>query len=295
MRLRAPLTAMALGVTLTAVAACGSDTDAETTAPSDGSTGPASSGAEYDAAALQKRVDDYQAFLVDEADTMVAATTIFTDAVRAGDLAKAKASFGTSRYHWETIEPLAGLVSTVDGEVDSRVDDFASVDDPAFTGWHRLEYILWEKGTIDASAKSFATTLDRDLAPLPRLLGKLQMDASDVATGAAGLIEEVSEGKLTGEEDRYSHTDLYDIAANVNGSLRAFQTYEPTLLTIDKPLELKIEQGFLDAKSLLNDYQNADGSYQSYLDLSKTDKQKLQALLATLSEDLSQVPGVLSL
>jgi iron uptake system component EfeO len=121
------------------------------------------------------------------------------------------------------------------------------------------------------------------------------MTAADVATGAAGLIEEVSEGKLTGEEDRYSHTDLYDIAANVNGSMRAFQTYEPTLLQIDKPLELKIEQGFLDAKALLADYQLPDGSYKSYLALTAPDKQQLQALLATLSEDLSQVPGVLSL
>ena len=95
--------------------------------------------------------------------------------------------------------------------------------------------------------------------------------------GAAGLIEEVSEGKITGEEDRYSHTDLYDLAANVNGSFRAFQAYEPVLVQVDKPLEQKIEQGFLDAKTLLSDYQRPDGSYGSYLELSKADKQRLQA------------------
>lgn len=286
------LRTIATGALAIALAGCGAGTDDP--AGSDSSSAEAAA-PDYDQAALQQRVDDYQVYVVEEAEAMLTATRAFTDAVRGGDVKAAKASFATSRYHWETIEPLAGLVSTVDGKVDSRVDDFASVSDPSFTGWHRLEYILWETGRIGAEASGFATDLDRDLAPLPRLLERLDMSAADVATGAAGLIEEVSEGKLTGEEDRYSHTDLYDIAANVNGSMRAFQVYEPLLLTIDKPLELTIEQGFLDAKALLNDYQLPDGSYMSYLALTRADKQQLQALLATLSEDLSQVPGVMAL
>ncbi len=278
-----------LGLALTG---CGSSDDSDTAADTpDGG----SSSAAVDSDLLASRTDAYQAYTVDEAETMLTATKAFTDAVRAGDVEAAKAAYADSRYHWETIEPIAGLVSDVDGAVDSRVDDFASVDDPAFTGWHRLEYILWKTGALDAESKQIATQLDEDLAELPQLIESLEMTPKDVALGAAGLIEEVSEGKLTGEEDRYSHTDLYDLAANVNGSFRAFQAYEPVLVQVDKPLEQKIEQGFLDAKSLLSDYQRPDGSYESFLELSKADKQQLQAQLATLSEDLSTVPGVLSL
>ena len=277
-----------LGLTLTG---CGSsdDSDSAADAPDGGSS------ASVDSDLLASRTDAYQAYTVDEAETMLTATKAFTDAVRAGDVEAAKAAYADSRYHWETIEPIAGLVSDVDGAVDSRVDDFASVDDPAFTGWHRLEYILWKTGALNAESEQIATQLDQDLAELPQLIEGLEMTPKDVALGAAGLIEEVSEGKLTGEEDRYSHTDLYDLAANVNGSFRAFQTYEPVLVQVDKPLEQKIEQGFLDAKSLLSDYQRPDGSYESFLELSKADKQQLQAKLATLSEDLSTVPGVLAL
>jgi iron uptake system component EfeO len=276
-----------------AVTGCGSGDDAT---DSDGSrqSGTDSAG-DVDQDLLASRTDAYQAYAVDEATSMLTATKQFTDAVRAGHVEAAKAAYADSRYHWETIEPLAGLVSDVDGAVDSRVGDFASVKDPAFTGWHRLEYILWQQGSIDGEAKQIATQLDQDLARLPELIDDLDMTPKDVALGAAGLIEEVSEGKLTGEEDRYSHTDLYDLAANVNGSFRAFQSYEPVLVEVDKPLEQKIEQGFLDAKSLLSDYQRADGSYESFLELSKHDKQQLQAVLATLSEDLSTVPGVLAL
>ena len=289
-RLPALLAAPTLLLSLT-LTGCGSsdDSDSAADAPDGGSS------ASVDGDLLASRTDAYQAYTVDEAETMLTATKAFTDAVRAGDIEAAKAAYADSRYHWETIEPIAGLVSDVDGAVDSRVDDFASVEDPAFTGWHRLEYILWKTGALNAESEQIATQLDQDLAELPQLIEGLEMTPKDVALGAAGLIEEVSEGKLTGEEDRYSHTDLYDLAANVNGSFRAFQTYEPVLVQVDKPLEQKIEQGFLDAKSLLSDYQRPDGSYESFLELSKADKQQLQAKLATLSEDLSTVPGVLAL
>jgi iron uptake system component EfeO len=298
MRLRPALIATAACVALVGgLAGCGSDSDDGSPSAQDPAevTGSGDSGGEVDTALLDQRVGDYQTYLVDEAKTMLAATKKFTDAVRAGDVAKAKTLFAPSRYHWETIEPLAGLVASVDGKVDSRVDDFASVDDPAFTGWHRLEYMLWEEGKLTPLSTKYANQLDRELKPLPGLFEKAPVTAKNVANGAAGLIEEVSEGKITGEEDRYSHTDLYDLAANVNGSFRAFQAYEPVLLNVDKPLELKIEQAFLDAKALLGKYQHADGSYGSYLEFKKTDRLRLQALLAGLSEDLSSVAGRLNL
>ena len=100
---------------------------------------------------------------------------------------------------------------------------------------------------------------------------------------------------MTGEEGRYSHTDLYDIAANLNGSARAFQVCEPTLATLDKDLEDEIEQGVLDALHVLNGYQRDDGSYASYAELIMADKEQLQALLATLREKQADAPGVLGM
>ena len=90
---------------------------------------------------------------------------VFTDAVRAGNLKAAQDAFAPSRMPWERIEPIAGLVEEIDGKVDSRVDDFAGVDDPAFTGWHRLEYLLFEKNTTEGGAP-FADQLDKDIATL---------------------------------------------------------------------------------------------------------------------------------
>ena len=63
------------------------------------------------------------------------------------------------RVSWERIEPIAGLVEEIDGTVDARVDDFESETDPDCTGWHRLEYLLFEQNTTDGAAE-FADGLD---------------------------------------------------------------------------------------------------------------------------------------
>ena len=86
-----------------------------------------------------KAATEYQAYAVEQTKQLVTVTKTLTDAVRAGDLAAAQAAYAPSRVPWERIEPLAGLVEEIDGKVDARVDDFAGVDDPEFTGWHRLD------------------------------------------------------------------------------------------------------------------------------------------------------------
>ena len=99
---------------------------------------------ETDDAAVTAAVAEYKAYVIEQIDEIVATTTVFTDAVRAGDLEAAKAAYAPSRQAWERIEPIAGLVEEIDGAVDARVDDFEGADDPEFTGWHRIEYLLWE-------------------------------------------------------------------------------------------------------------------------------------------------------
>jgi iron uptake system component EfeO len=90
----------------------------------------------------------------------------FTDAVRAGDLEAAKAAYAPSRVPWERIEPIAGLVEDIDTAVDARVDDFEGPDDAEFTGWHRLEYLLFDQGTTEGAA-SFADRSTRTWAGWP--------------------------------------------------------------------------------------------------------------------------------
>ena len=239
-------------------------------------------------------VADYKTWVVGEVAGLVADTRKFTDAVRARDLAAAKRQFAPSRVRWERIEPIAGLVEDIDGKVDSRVDDFEGPADPQFAGWHRLEYHLWEKGST-AGTKTFADRLDKDLATLDQKMKGLEFPPAAVALGPAELIEEVSEGKITGEEDRYSHTDLSDLAANVDGSRKLFELLTPSLQAKDATLTSEITAGFAAVDKSLSEYANPDGSFDLYTALQAVDKTRMQAELADLSEKLARIPGVLGL
>jgi iron uptake system component EfeO len=241
-----------------------------------------------------KAVADYKTWVLGEVDGLVGDTTRFTDAVRAGDVAEAKQQFAPSRVRWERIEPIAGLVEKIDGAVDARVDDFEGVDDPEFTGWHRLEYLLWEKGSTQG-AKPFADQLDKDIARLKQQMQGLEFPPAAVALGPAELIEEVSEGKITGEEDRYSHTDLPDFDANVDGSKKLFELLTPALQAKDAALVTDITAGFAAVDKSLAKYENADGSFDLYTALQAADKTRMQAELAGLSENLAKIPGTLGL
>ena len=192
---------------------------------------------------IQAAVADYTAYVNGQVDELIARTTTFTDAVRAGDLQAARAAYAPSREPWERIEPIAGLIPDIDGAVDARVDDFAGPTDPEFTGWHRLEHLLWAKGTTRGGA-AFADGLDAELQELKAGIATLEIPPAAVALGASELIQEVSEGKITGEEDRYSKTDLWDFAANVEGAEEVVEALEPALAKADPELLRRIERGF---------------------------------------------------
>ena len=254
---------------------------------------PASSSAAPVDPLVTAGVVTYKAYVQEQVDGLVADTKEFTDAVRAGDVAKAQAEFAPSRQRWERIEPIAGLVDVLDGKVDARVDDFASTDDPEWTGWHRLEHQLFEEKTTDGGAV-FADQLDADIATLKEQVATLDIPASAVGTGAAELVEEVSKGKITGEEDRYSGTDLWDFAANVDGAQAVVDALRPALTVKDADLLKQIDQQFAAVEASLKPYQRGTG-WAPYSALTAADKDRLTAQLGALSENLAQIPGVLGL
>ncbi|GAT07930.1 EfeM/EfeO family lipoprotein [Mycolicibacterium novocastrense] len=260
-----------------------------------------------DPAILDKAAADYKAYAQSNIDELQRVVKVFTDAVRAGDLKAAQDAYAPSRLPWERIEPIAGLVEEIDGKIDARVDDFAGVDDPKFTGWHRLEFLLFEKNTTEGGAP-FADQLDKDVADLKAQFPAVEVKPIDVSNGAAELIEEVSEGKITGEEDRYSKTDLWDFDANLQGSRDAVNTLSAALVQADPALLGKIEAGLNSVFDTMRPLRRGDGwvlfctendPYPSprcpEVTVTPDVIDKLKAELAGLSENLSQVSGVLKL
>ncbi|MBY0290601.1 MAG: EfeM/EfeO family lipoprotein [Mycobacteriaceae bacterium] len=287
---------------------CSGDTgSSEETSSASATTTSSSAAAAAPDPLAEQAAAEYKTYAIGQVDELVGAVKVFTDAVRANNLQAAQDAYAPSRIPWERIEPLAGLVEEIDGKVDARVDDFAGVDDAEFTGWHRLEYLLFQQNTTEGGAP-FADQLDADIAALKEQFPTVEVKPVDVATGAAELIEEVSEGKITGEEDRYSKTDLWDFDANLQGSQAAVDKLKPALEKADPELLGKIETGFADINATLQPLRRGDGwvlyctendPYPSPrctgVTVDPPTIDKLKAQLAGLSENVSQVAGALKL
>jgi iron uptake system component EfeO len=318
-----PLLALAgAGLLVLPLTACGADDGAGARSASasgsgslSGSGSQAGSGslAEQDLSAgtedplVLRAVDDYSGYVAGQVDEMIRLTTTFTDAVRAGDLDAAREAYAPSREPWERIEPIAGLIGATDAAVDARVDDFAGPDDPEFTGWHRLEYLLFAKGTTKGAAP-FADRLDADLLALQKGLADLEIPPAAIPVGASELIEEVSLGKITGEEDRYSKTDLWDFAANVDGSRKAVEILTPALRKADPDLLSEVESSFAELEATLEPLRRGDGwvlycqeddEFPSprcpHVTVDADTRALLSAQLADLSEQTAQLAGALDL
>ncbi|MGC1329443.1 imelysin family protein, partial [Pseudomonas sp.] len=165
---------------------------------------------------LVQPISDYKIYVTEELDKLGTQTQAFTDAIKKGDLEAAKKLYAPTRVHYESIEPIAELFSDLDASIDSRVDDHEKgVTAEDFTGFHRIEYTLYSEKTTKG-LEALADKLNGDVKDLQTRVAGLTFPPEKVVGGAAALMEEVAATKVSGEEDRYSHTDLYDFQGNVD-------------------------------------------------------------------------------
>lgn len=239
-------------------------------------------------------IAEYKVYVTKEVGQLVASTKAFTDAVKAGDLAKAKALFAPTRQHYERIEPIAELFSDLDGAIDAREDDFEKkAEDPNFTGFHRLEKVLFADNTTKGMDK-FADQLYKNVLDLQTRINELAFPPGKVVGGAAGLIEEVASSKISGEEDRYSRTDLWDFQANVDGAQKIVNLLRPLVQKQNPQLLAKVDGNFNKVDTILARYRTKDG-YESYDKLTDADRTALKGPITALAEDLSLLRGTLGL
>jgi iron uptake system EfeUOB component EfeO/EfeM len=247
-------------------------------------------GDEADDALLTAAVADYGDYAAKETGELVASTKRFTAALRAGDAARAKELFGPTRFHYEAVEPIAESFGDLDAEIDARVNDVP--DRSKWTGFHRIEQTLWRDDTTKGTSR-YATELQRDVDELDAKVGDLELQPAQIADGAVGLLDEVSASKITGEEDRYSHTDLSDFAANVAGARAAFDALKPVLAEEgDGKLVAQIDDRMAAVEQGIHRYKrDVPLGYATYAALTPADRRQLAQQVTSLAEPLSQMAG----
>jgi iron uptake system component EfeO len=182
---------------------------------------------------------------------------------------------------------VAESFGSLDPDIDARAGD---VPASKWTGFHPIERSLWIHDTARGQSET-AAHLFENVELLQRKVRTVKLEPSQIANGAVELLGEVSKSKITGEEERYSHIDLVDFEANVDGARAAFEAVAPIVEKRNPALDKQVDARFAAVDSALAHYRRGTG-FVTYTALTRADKRKLSQSIDALAEPLSKVPAI---
>ncbi|MGV8872298.1 MAG: iron uptake system protein EfeO [Rhodococcus sp. (in: high G+C Gram-positive bacteria)] len=242
---------------------------------------------------LTEAADGYKRYVVSQIDALQDTTASFVNAVKSGDVAAAQAQFPIARGYYERIEPVAeSFPDDLDPRIDLREPDVEPGTE--WTGFHRIEKDLWAQG-LQPDTNTIADQLQADITDLADKIkaDDFTIDPIQVAGGAQGLLDEVAKTKISGEEDFFSHTDLWDFQANVDGSQAAIAAVRPILDERNAELGTAIDARFAELDAELAKYRSGDG-FVFYDTVTEPQRQELSNKIDAVSAEVSQVQGVVA-
>ncbi|HEY0277396.1 MAG TPA: iron uptake system protein EfeO [Solirubrobacterales bacterium] len=239
--------------------------------------------------AVEKAIDGYKEYLLENSTELTELTKPFAAAVIAGEIEKAKQLYPEPRIRYERIEPVAESFGNLDPEIDARANDVPASE---FGGFHRIEKALWEEETTKGM-KPYAEGLVKNVEELEsKIKGNIKIQATEIANGANELLTEVSTSKITGEEERYSHIDLVDFKANVEGSQVAFEAIKPLIEKSQPKLVKEVAADYEAVYAALKPYETSKyPGFVYYGELTKADTRKLAQVIDALAEKSALIPA----
>lgn len=242
--------------------------------------------------ALQKAANEYRKYTNEQLDQFLKGTEEFVSAIKADDIEKAKFLYPKVRMYYERSEPVAEAFGDLDPKIDARLADMKEEKkEDKWTGYHKIEKSLYQENKIDEMTKKDADQLLKDAKELDAKIDTLDITPKLMLQGSVDLLNEVSTSKITGEEEIYSHTDLYDFKANIEGAQKIYELFKSELEKKDKKLSSTIMDNFNKVNQLLNKYKNNNG-YKDYSAVTKEDRKALSDAVNSLGEPLSKMAVV---
>ena len=239
--------------------------------------------------ALQKAAKEYRKYTNEQLDQFLKGTEEFVSAIKANDIEKAKTLYPKVRMYYERSEPVAEAFGDLDPKIDARLADMKEEKkEDKWTGYHKIEKSLYQENKIDEMTKKDADQLLKDAKELDAKIDTLDITPKLMLQGSVDLLNEVSTSKITGEEEIYSHTDLYDFKANIEGAQKIYELFKSELEKKDKKLSSTIMDNFNKVNQLLNKYKNNNG-YKDYSAITKEDRKALSDAVNSLGEPLSKM------
>lgn len=244
-------------------------------------------------AALKDAAKAYNKYVQDQGNQLVTLLDQLNTAIKSGDLKKASEAYGLARMPYERIEPIIETFAELDGVMDARVDDFKNEKDPAFTGYHRIEYLLFVKKNIK-DAEPFAARLLEDGKKMQQAIAATTIAPTDFIAGVGELMEEAQSSKITGEEERWSGATVPVIRANVEGAQAIYDLVKAELKKKDAALDDKISKSLATVIETMNTLSPVGPTWTDFSKLEQAKQVDLKNKLEALAEPLVKMPGTLS-
>lgn len=240
-------------------------------------------------------LSEFRVYLASQGSALIKAVTALNQAIDSGDLAQAQALYLPARAAYQRLAPAAQRLAELDNSINARADYFEKREqDPAFVGFHRLEYALFQQRKLDGLTPIAQGLLDNVTTLKQQLLAQSLPPEQLVEIVVRNLNTLADVRAASGEEERYSHSDLNGFTANQETAHKVVELLRPLLSKSAADLLPKIDSAMADFDTTLNGFKVKDG-YASYDTLSGEQRKQIADKAKALAEALDAIDPALGL
>ncbi|MHC8333693.1 iron uptake system protein EfeO [Pseudomonas sp. LB3P25] len=240
-------------------------------------------------------LSEFRVYLSTQNSALIKAVTALEHAIEAGDLTQAQALYVPARAAYQRIAPAAQRLAELDNTINARADYFEKRElDPGFVGFHRLEYALFQQRTLDGLTP-VAQRLIADVTTLKQQLPAQSLPPEQLVSIVVRNLNSIADVRASsGEEERYSHTDLNGFAANLDATRKVVDLLRPLLSKSAAELLPKIDSAVIAFDAELNDFKVKEG-YASYDSVSAEQRKQIADKAKVLADALDGIDPALGL
>lgn len=240
-------------------------------------------------------LSEFRVYLATQGSALIRAVTALNQAITRGDLAQAQAAYLPARAAYQRLAPAAQRLAELDNSINARADYFEKREqDPAFVGFHRIEYALFQQRSLDALSP-VAERLLGDVNTLKQQLLAQSLPPEQLVEILVRNLNTLADVRAaSGEEERYSHSDLNGFAANLETAHKVVELLRPLLSKSAAELLPKIDSALTDFDNTLNGFKVKDG-YASYDTVSGEQRKQIADKSKTLADALDGIDPALGL
>ncbi len=240
-------------------------------------------------------LSEFRVYLSTQSSALIKAVTALEHAIEAGDLTQAQALYVPARAAYQRIAPAAQRLADLDNTINARADYFEKREqDPGFTGFHRIEYALFQQRNLDGLTP-VAQRLITDVTTLKQQLLAQSLPPEQLVSILVRNLNSMADVRASsGEEERYSHTDLNGFAANLDATRKVVDLLRPLLNKSAAELLPKIDSAVTALDAEFNGFKVNDG-YASYDSVSAEQRQQIADKAKALADALDGIDPALGL